>query len=1529
MSTQNIYQVSEGKIKMKVTKRNGREEEVKLEKITKRVDKLSYGLNIGTIKVSQKVIAGIYDGITSTEIDQLLSETAAVLGVEHPDYSKLAARIAVSSLHKSTKGFYQTMKDLYKEGSLSEEFIDLVRKYGKQLERIIDYDRDLEFEYHGYKTLEKSYLLKINGVIVERPQHLFMRVALGICGENLEEVEKLYNHLSLKEYTHATPTLFNTGTKRQQMSSCFLIAMEDDSIEGIFNTAKECALISKNAGGIGLHVHNVRASGTPIKGTNGTSNGIVPMLRVFNSIANYVDQCFDPDTDVYTTSGIKKIKDIVIGDEVITSNGSPERVRKIFRRNNMDERIAYKLKLKHSIKPVTVTGAHPLLILRGQKKMTNYSVISQRLAKNFIKPEFISVEELNEDDLVGFSIPKYEQDLEEYTLEDCRFYGSMLGDGHLSKDGSQSYICGNPKKDDFAFYSNYLYSCGITYTESIRDENYKRLVFSPHLSDNLFKFDRVHLYDENGEKRLHPSMLHLSLDKTKEILKGLLNSDGFIGEDISGTEVCFEITSENLAESLRYMLLRLGVLTSGDVRDRIGEKHETKNGIIENKKISYRLRVPKTDVVCEILGLQNKAEFVQQFRYEDMIFSRVQKIEKLNYHQGLVYDLELNGPNHDYLTHCGIAHNGGGKRKGSFAVYLEPWHADIEHFLELKKNTGKEEFRARDLFYALWTPDLFMKRVEEDGVWTLMCPHQCPGLSDVYGKDFDKLYTQYEKEGKGLKTVKARELWGKVLESQIETGTPYILYKDSCNEKSNQKNIGVIKSSNLCFSKDTVVAIADGSNGKTIKELADWSQGIKKFPVYSAAEGDVLIKGRRGGGKLRLGPWKDEIKWAVAFKTGTKKVVELTMDNGDKIKCTPDHELALAHGGYVEASKSLNKELQSFFTYTPQDRKTPYRHINSISNGRSKQHIKIWEFHNDYNKGHIDHIQNNLEFPDHIDNLQSLKIEDHLNKNSIERKGFLNSYHKIKNKEIYLENKKIQSRGTGNNTYSGIDNFELIEIGKKIYKEYGLITKGVYLDYSEKNNLNLPKSFSKYRFNGDWSLYYSYCMGLKDYKGEFEVGLQDYIKTQDLDEKRINQLKDEFYFTDENDVLCKKGIKVINIEEIGEEDVYDLTVEDNHNFYIITSTQDKKYNNCRGILVHNCTEILEVSTPEETAVCNLASLSLPSFIKEKVNGKNTLYYDYETLHEVVKTATRNLNLVIDKNYYPTEKTHKSNMRHRPIGLGVQGLANVFFKFKIAYDSEEAKQLNKNIFETIYHAALEESCSLAEKYGAYETFSGSPASKGILQYDMWGVTPSDRYDWSALKAKIKAKGLRNSLLVAPMPTASTASIFGNVEAFEAQTSNIYKRQVLAGEYVMVNSDLIRDLEELNLWNDHIRNKIIEENGSVQNIPEIPTEIKEVYKTIWEISQKVVIDMAADRGAYIDQSQSLNLWLAKPNFGNLNSMHFYAWKKGLKTGMYYLRSKPALQAQKVTTKIENEVKEFTKEEALVCSLENPEDCVACGS
>lgn len=774
---------------MFVIKRNGKKEEVKLDKVTNRVRVLSKGLKVEPFLVAQKVIGGLYDGVSTKEIDKLLAETAAVLTSEHPDYSKLAGRIATSSLHKETKGFFDTMKLLYKEGNVSEKLISIVKENRVKIEKAIDDERDFDLDYFGFKTLEKSYLLRHKGKVAERPQHMFMRVALGICEDknNLKDAIELYDLMSNGYYTHATPTLFNAGTKRPQMSSCFLINMESDSIEGIFNTLKECALISKNAGGIGLSISKIRGSGTQIKGTNGTSNGLVPMLKVFNSTAVYVDQ-------------------------------------------------------------------------------------------------------------------------------------------------------------------------------------------------------------------------------------------------------------------------------------------------------------------------------------------------------------------------------GGGKRKGSISTYLEPWHSDIEAFLDLKKNIGKEELRARDLFLALWIPDLFMQRVEEDGIWSLMCPHECPGLDEVFdskeSKKFTELYTKYESDGKYRKQIKARDLMIKIIESQIETGVPYIGYKDAANAKSNQKNLGVIKSSNLCI------------------------------------------------------------------------------------------------------------------------------------------------------------------------------------------------------------------------------------------------------------------------------------------------------------------------------------------------------------------------------------EVIEYSSPEETAVCNLASICLPKYVKME---KGKLYFDFDLLGKVVEIATENLNKVINLNYYPTEKTAKSNFRHRPIGIGVQGLADVFFKMSLPYDSPEARKLNIQIFETIYYHALLRSCQMAKRDGRYDTFDDSPASKGILQFDMWGVTPSDRYDWKKLKEDIKENGLRNSLLVALMPTASSSQIYGNTESFEMLTSNLYKRSVLSGEFIVINKYLVSDLEKLGLWKESIRNKILEDNGSVQNL-DIPQNIKDIYKTVWETSQKAIIDMAADRGPYICQSQSMNLYLPKPNFSAINSMHFYAWKKGVKTGMYYLRTKPAIDAVKVTTTNTNDT---IVDKSIACSLDNPENCQACGS
>lgn len=803
---------------MYVVKRDGRREPVMFDKITDRVRMLCYELSelVDPVKVAMRVIEGLYDGVTTSELDNLAAETAAAMTISHPDYAQLAARIAVSNLHKNTKkSFSETMSDMYhyvnprtgqESPLLSDEVYEAIMANAEILDSNIIYNRDFNYDYFGFKTLERSYLLKINGKIVERPQHMLMRVSVGIHLNDIDAVLETYELMSKKYFTHATPTLFNSGTPKPQMSSCFLLTMKDDSIDGIYDTLKNTAKISQSAGGIGLSIHNVRATGSYIRGTNGTSNGIVPMLRVFNDTARYVDQ-------------------------------------------------------------------------------------------------------------------------------------------------------------------------------------------------------------------------------------------------------------------------------------------------------------------------------------------------------------------------------GGGKRKGSFAIYIEPWHADIFDFLELRKNHGKEEMRARDLFLALWIPDLFMKRVEEDGNWTLMCPNECPGLYDVHSEEFDELYLKYEAANKGRKTVKARELWEKVLESQIETGLPYMLYKDAANRKSNQKNLGTIRSSNLC------------------------------------------------------------------------------------------------------------------------------------------------------------------------------------------------------------------------------------------------------------------------------------------------------------------------------------------------------------------------------------TEIMEYTAADEVAVCNLASISLPMFVEDGV-------FNHQYLFEVTKRITRNLNKVIDRNYYPIKEAENSNMRHRPVGLGVQGLADALILMRLPFTSDEAKQANQEIFETIYFAAVTASMEMAKEEGPYSSFKGSPISEGQFQYNLWGLNDSDlsgRWDWVSLRKEVMENGVRNSLLLAPMPTASTSQILGNNEAFEPYTSNIYTRRVLSGEFIVVNKHLLRDLVDLGLWNENLKQEIMRANGSVQDIDGIPQDIKELYKTVWEMSMKDIIDMSRQRGYFIDQSQSLNLFMENATFGKLTSMHFYAWKSGLKTGMYYLRTKSAVDAIKFT--LNNDKKEQpqpTVVEAVAAGTEaegmsqtefkamlersrnaDPEDCEMCGS
>jgi len=1160
---------------MKVLKRNGKYENIGFDKILKRVKSIGTecGIKLNYTTFVMKVIDQLYDGIPTTKIDELTAEQCATLSIQHPDYNTLAGRIIISNHHKNTESsFFSVMKKLYEFTDIhnnqyplvSSSFFSIVEKHKEEFDNMIVHDRDYLVDYFGFKTLERAYLMKYNNVIVERPQHLWLRVAIGIHGDNLEKVKNTYDLMSQKYFTHATPTLFNAGTPKPQLSSCYLLSLEDDSISGIYNTLSDCAQISKWAGGIGLHIHNVRAQGSHIRGTNGSSNGIVPMLRVFNNTARYVDQCIVPETIIYTTQGPIKIEDAILNStQIINNRGEHETIENVLE-HPYDGDI-YNIETMHSIHPLKITGEHPVLSLSGQTKGLNYDVIKNRIDKNIISPEWKDVKDLTINEMVVYSIPKYQEDIDNISQDDCYFYGILLGDGCLDNKNVSGTICLHTynKKHVLEFCEKYLNDKCVKYNITI-DNNTTKIRWNKNIVIPIRHSD---VYDQYKEKHIMYKWLNLPLSKTQYIVKGLIDTDG-----CKNNELTFDNTSEKIIESLRYILLRMGVPTSGYIRDRIGESHMTTNGIIENKKIAYCLRIPQTKEICELLNIDFTSQFHKFFIHKGFIYSRIKNITRETY-TGTLYDLQM-PIIHNYLTHNGLIHNGGGRRNGSFAIYLEPWHADIDNFLEMKKNHGDEEMKARDLFYALWIPDLFMERVKTNGIWTLMCPSECPGLSDSYGDEFVKIYTQYEKNNKGRKTIKARDLWFRIMDSQMETGTPYILYKDAANSKSNQKNLGTIKSSNLC------------------------------------------------------------------------------------------------------------------------------------------------------------------------------------------------------------------------------------------------------------------------------------------------------------------------------------------------------------------------------------TEIIEYSDDKETAVCNLASIGLSQFIKQDKS------FDYDKLHEVTKVVTENLNRVIDINFYPTEKTKRSNLRHRPIGLGVQGLADVFALMNIPFHSDNARVVNKNIFETIYHASMEQSMEIAkdrfyeiqklkskDRYGeqgilnylneydisiedkpfcgAYSSFEGSPLSKGVFQFDMWNVTPSDKFNWDSLKQDIIKYGARNSLLVAPMPTASTAQILGNNECFEPFTSNIYTRRTLAGEFIIVNKYLMRELIELKLWDDELKNNIIANNGSIQHIQGIPIHIKEKYKIVWEIPMKHLIDMAKDRGAFICQSQSLNLWMEEPTYKALTSMHFYSWEAGLKTGIYYLRRKAKHQAQQFT--IEPEKKNSsTEQEPEICEM-----------
>jgi ribonucleotide reductase alpha subunit len=1229
---------------MRVQKRDGSFETVSFDKVLNRILNLSKELQVNSHDIAQKVCSRIFDGVKTSELDELAARMCCSLIVNHPDYGILASRIIISNHHKNTSpSFSETISLMYHNEVplISQHLYKTVMAHKEKLNSYIDYSRDYDFDYFGFKTLERAYLTKVNDVIVERPQHLFMRVALGIHGEDIKDALETYDGMSKRFFVHATPTLFNSGTNVPQQSSCYLIAMEEDSIDGIYNTLKDCALISKYAGGIGVHIHNVRSRNSIIRGTNGKSTGIVPMLRVFNNTARYVNQCFRGDTIVYGKSGAVRMEEIKVGDELVTLDGTFKPVLQIAK-NHVEKQIL-KIETVNSLKPIHVTKEHQVYSLSAQRLGLNNNQIIQRMEDGLIKPSFIEADLLKEGDFVTFPIPKHIQNYPDYDTDFFRYYGILICRGVIN--GKKIVLdFDNTAKNDcqtLTFVKDYLKHQGIEFDEQ---------------SENDFTI--IQLYDDTllldiQTNFISDKYLHLPLDKTKALIRGICETRALSWTDEKTTILC---CSEGFTYQMRYLLLRCGVMASSGGNS---------NSIV----------VPHS-IFSDNPNVSN-----DYFEYDGSLWTRIRSIEEVE-HSGYVYDFNMQD-NHNYLTDMGLVHNSG-RRNGSIAVYLEPWHADIEPFLEMKKNHGSEEERARDLFYALWIPDLFMERVRDNGIWSLMCPDECRGLSDVYGEEFKTLYERYESEGKFRKQLRAQELWQKILQSQIETGTPYMCYKDAANRKSNQKNLGVIKSSNLCVSGDTQILTSNGY-----------------FPIKDLVDQEVEV-------------WNgEEFSSTIVRQTGVnQKLITVRMSNGLSLRCTPYHKFIIDNGLVEAKDLSIGMNVPTF--------KLPDNQL--------------------------------------VEGLQVSSIED-------------------------------------NNEYED-----------------------------------------------------TYC----------------------FNEQKLHQ-----------------GI-------------------------------------FNGILTGQCSEIMEYSDKNESAVCNLASISLPTYVKTNENGQK--YYDFNELHAKVKIVTKNLNKIIDNNFYPTGKTELSNYRHRPIGIGVQGLADAFVLMRMPFDSPEASRLNREIFETIYHSALEASMELSKKRnewyrenneklqfhpcekealsdpnfppGAYSTFVGSPASQGLLQFDLWGVQPSDRYDWASLKADIQTHGLRNSLLLAPMPTASTSQILGFNECFEPFTSNLYKRKTLAGEFIIVNKYLLNDLIQLGLWNSEMKDHLIVNEGSVQGIPGLPQEIKDLYKTVWEIKQRVIVDLAADRGAFVCQSQSMNVFMDAPDTKKLTSLHFYAWQRGLKTGMYYLRTKPKATVQQFT-------------------------------
>ncbi|MDC0231416.1 ribonucleoside-diphosphate reductase subunit alpha [Aureispira] len=1539
---------------MKVQKRNGKFEEVKFDKITERIAPFCKDLIIDPIEISQKIVSRIHNNITTIELDDLTCQLCAGMSLIHPDYQKLASRICINNHQKNTSDKYSTViinlqknKDILGNNCplLSDELVSIVEKNAEVIDNMIDYNRDYNIDFFGFKTLERAYLMHLEDkTILERPQHMWMRVAIGIHGNNLSKVKETYDYLSQGYFTHATPTLFHAGTPRPQMSSCFLHGTSD-SVHGIYDTIKRCAVISKWAGGIGVHISNIRAAKSYIRGTNGISNGLMPMLKVYNDTARYIDQCIHPNTYIYTNHGPKLIQECVPEDDKIFNiTGKAESIQKVLEHSYNGD--VYKVKTMHSIEPLIITGEHPIYILRDQGKCINFNTIRKKLDNKFINFEWADIKNCNVRDMIAYPIPTYEKDIEEITSDDCYMYGIVLGDGNMDRTSNYGKITLHSINKKYildwiiSYFNNKVISYRITVNGNTTKIRWNKTTRLPFLHNEV--------YDKSNSKYCHYRWLNLPIKKSRMILKGLIDTDG-----CKHKELVFDTTSRQLLESVRYLILKMGALTSGYIRDRRGETHKIKNrGFITNRKISYCLRIPHTKEICKLFSIK-QGSFVKFLTYKNLLLSRIQSVEKEPY-SGVLFDLQMTNE-HNYMIHHGLVHNGGGRRKGSFAMYLEPWHADVFEFLDARKPHGSDSERARDLFYALWIPDLFMKRVKDNGIWSLMCPDTCKGLSDVYGDEFDKLYCSYEEEGKFVRQIQAQELWKAIIDAQIETGTPYMLYKDACNKKSNQKNIGTIKSSNLCVAPETLILTDKG-----YFEIQDLKN--KKVNVWNGKEfSNVEIK-----------------------KTGNMtELIKVYLNDGTSLSCTKYHKfyVQIAYfdkrrwGGdiinsnvvqTIEAQnlKSNMKIIRCDFPVIDNEKHLKFAYTHGFASG-STSYIKKEEH------AQITLSKKKANLLKYLDVIESKEI-------------IYGSYGKIDRSTIKIIAtlpKKLRSKSFVPINYSLKSKLEWLS---GLADANGIIVHKKSLQFLHRNKKpcykiklllqtcgvastitirNISKTTTK-----KYHVVQIHSIGIKKL---FDLGFSP------------KRLKIEQY------TKYKSAIPFYKIDRIKKTRRFDETYCFN---------EPKRHAGIfNGVITSQCVEIMEYSDDKEVAVCNLASIALPKFIKKGKTLDNTdimIYtksncnfckyakkiiqkynlnsfqiipienederkkfyhslgkeydtyintmpqifrnniliggfddlldyirpeFDFQKLYEVTRVVTYNLNEVIDKNFYPLPEASKSNLKHRPMGIGVQGLADVFQIMKLPYDSDDSKKLNKQIFETMYFAALSESLQISKNgKGPYKTFKGSPLSQGIFQFELWdGKTElMGLWNWEKLRTEIMEYGVYNSLFLALMPTASTAQILGNNESFEPYTSNLYTRRTLAGEFTILNKHLMGDLIDFGLWNEELKDKLMYHRGSVQFIPEIPKFLREIYRTSWELSQKQMINMSADRGRFIDQSQSFNVFVKNVNFDILSKIHFYGWSKGLKTGTYYIRSKASVNSQRFTIDPKKE-KQYEEEGCLMCS------------